>query len=100
MFSSFDADTGICEIGGWLIPEAEGHGLITRAFRHMIGWAIELRGMNRVELRASPENTRAGTIAQRLRMTHEATLRSAFTVNGTHHASEVWAILATEWPKR
>jgi RimJ/RimL family protein N-acetyltransferase len=97
LFRTFDTATGICEVGAWLAPEAQGQGLATEALRCMIDWAVGVRGMQRVELHASPANERGWSLAPRLGMTREAVLRSAFTLNGTRHDSEVWAILASEW---
>ncbi|MGH3852191.1 MAG: GNAT family N-acetyltransferase [Pseudonocardiaceae bacterium] len=98
MFRNFDADTGVCELGAWLTPAAQGRGLVTRAFRHMIDWAFRERGMFRVELRTSPANTRCRGIAPRLGMTREGLLRGAVMLGGVRHDSEVWSILAHEWP--
>lgn len=100
MFRTFDAGTGVCELGAWLTPDAQGRGLVTRAFRHMIDWAFREREMHRVELRASPANTRCWAIAPRLGMTREGVLRGAFVLGGFRHDSEVWSVLAHEWPPR
>ena len=40
---------GNCEVGCWLEPAAAGRGLVTRAVRILIDWAVEERGMHRVE---------------------------------------------------
>jgi len=97
LFKDFDATSGVCEIGVWLSPHAEGRGLITTAVRHMIDWAINVRGMHRVEWRNSPDNERSRAVAKRLGLTHEGTLRGDFVVNGTRQDTEVRAVLADEW---
>lgn len=91
LFRIYDTDSGICEVGGWLTPCAEGQGLITRAFRQLIDWAEE-QGISRVELRSSPDNKRARAIAQRLGMNLEATHHQLFRLNGEWHDCEVWAL--------
>ncbi|MFC0106663.1 GNAT family N-acetyltransferase [Kibdelosporangium aridum] len=100
LFRTFDASNGTCEIGVWLDPDAAGHGLITRAARHMIDWAVCVRGMSRVEWRCSPENERSIAVAQRLGMTLEGVLRSEYPINGTRQDAQVWSVLASEWPSR
>jgi RimJ/RimL family protein N-acetyltransferase len=99
LFRVFDTRSGVCEVGVWLAPEAEGRGLITKAARHMIGWAVAERGMTRVEWRTMPANERSIAVARRLGMKREGVLRESFRLRGTRHDTEVWALLADEWTK-
>ncbi|WP_049578000.1 GNAT family N-acetyltransferase [Streptomyces sp. SBT349] len=99
IFRVFSAAQGSCEIGAWLSPEAQGRGLVTRAAGAMIEWAVEARGLARVEWLVSPANAPSIAVARRLGMTHEGTLRSVFGMSGTRHDLEVWAVLAEEWRK-
>jgi ribosomal-protein-serine acetyltransferase len=75
LFRAFDAEAGVCEVGVWLAPQAEGRGLVTRAVRHMLDWAIRVRGIRRVEWRTDPDNARSRAVAQRLGMTLECCAR-------------------------
>ncbi|MFC5261278.1 GNAT family N-acetyltransferase [Kribbella qitaiheensis] len=100
LFRTFEAAWGSCEIGVWLSAEAEGHGLITRAAQQLVDWAIDTRGMTRVEWRCVPTNTRSVAVAQRLGMTLEGTLRQAFPYRGELHDVQVWSLLSDEWPHR
>jgi ribosomal-protein-serine acetyltransferase len=95
LFRVFDAAGGVCEIGVWLAPEAQGRGLINRAARLMIDWAIS-RGIARVEWHTVPDNVRSKAAAQRLGMTREGVLRQAFELNGVRHDVEIWSLLATD----
>jgi RimJ/RimL family protein N-acetyltransferase len=97
VFRVFDAAAKVCEVGVWLAPEAEGRGLITRAARHMIDWAVGVRGMERVEWRTIPANERSLAVARRLGMRREGVLRSAFPYGDKREDVEVWALLAAEW---
>ena len=100
LFRVFDVGAGSCEVGVWLAPEAEGRGLITRAVRHMIDWAVGVRGMARVEWRTLPHNHRSIAGATRQGMTHEGVLRLAFPIRGIRQDVEVWSLLAGEWHSR
>jgi RimJ/RimL family protein N-acetyltransferase len=96
LFRVFDVHAGVCELGVWLTPEAEGRGLVTHASRHMIDWAFGARGMSRVEWLCTPRNKRSIAVAQRLGMTRDGVLRSVFELNGERQDMEVWSLLADE----
>ncbi|MEV6148226.1 MULTISPECIES: GNAT family N-acetyltransferase [unclassified Streptomyces] len=98
MFTRFDRASGVCEIGCWLEAAGEGRGLVTRACRALIDWAFTERGMNRVEWWVSAGNTRSIEVARRLGMTRDGVLRQRFPHQGVRHDSEVWSVLAGEWP--
>ncbi|MEV4566179.1 GNAT family protein [Nonomuraea sp. NPDC049419] len=93
LYRTFDAEQGVCEIGVWLAPEARGRGLITRACRILIDWALDVRGMTRVEWLCDPRNAHSIATAQRLGFTHEGTHRKSFAFNGEHRDVQVWAIV-------
>jgi ribosomal-protein-serine acetyltransferase len=97
LFRDFDAQGGVCEIGVWLAPGAEGRGVITATVRHMLDWAFRVRGIQRVEWNNSPDNVRSQAVAKRLGLTCEGIRRSDFVVNGQRQDSETWSILAHEW---
>ena len=94
MFVSFDTGTGVCEVGCWLEPAGTGRGLITKAVRLMIDWAITVRGLHRVEWRCSPQNTASSNVAKRLGLRLEGTLRSNYPYQGVRHDTEIWARIA------
>lgn len=96
MFTRFDADTGVCEIGCWLEEGGAGHGLVTRACRVLVDWALDERGMSRVEWWVGPRNARSIEVARRLGMTREGVLRRRYPYRGERQDSEVWAVLAGE----
>ncbi|WP_163507415.1 GNAT family N-acetyltransferase [Fodinicola acaciae] len=100
MFVSLDAKGGVCEIGCWLEPAGQGHGLITRAAWRLIAYAIEERGLNRVEWRNRKDNIRSRNVARRLGMTLDGVLRESYFYAEKHHDEEVWSMLASEWPGR
>jgi len=100
MFVSFDAATGVCEIGCWLEPAAEGQGLISQVVRMMIDWAFGVRGLTRVEWRTLADNTRSITVAKRLGMSLDGTMRDYLPgADGVRRDQQVWSVLADEWPE-
>jgi RimJ/RimL family protein N-acetyltransferase len=97
MFVQFDAEQGSCEIGCWLEPAGQGRGLITRAARHLVDWAVRVRGIHRVIWHTRPDNTASRNIAQRLGMRLDGVLRERSLHNGVRYDTEVWSLLAPEW---
>ncbi|WP_217200342.1 GNAT family N-acetyltransferase [Streptomyces buecherae] len=97
LFVALDAKMGTCEVGCWLEEAAVGRGLITRAMRHLIDWAVDERGIHRVEWQAATPNTASIAVAKRLGMTREGVLRGSFPHRGERLDMEVWSVLAPEW---
>lgn len=97
LFLNFDAENGNCEIGCWLEPAGTGRGLVTRAMRILIDFAIEQRGIHRVEWIAATGNTPSLNVARRLGLTLEGVRRSSHPYGGVRQDLEVWSILAPEW---
>ncbi|MEU6573839.1 GNAT family protein [Streptomyces sp. NPDC046805] len=97
LFRTFDAQQGNCEAGCWLEPAAAGRGLVTRAVRMLIDWAVDERGMHRVEWHAASANQPSVNVARRLGMTRDGVLRESRLHQGIRHDIEVWSVLAPEW---
>lgn len=97
LFRVFDAVNGTCEVGCWLEPAATGQGLITRAMRVLIDWAVDGRGIHRVECVASSANELSINVARRLGMSRDGVLRQSYPYRGVRQDTEVWSVLAPEW---
>lgn len=97
IFRRFDVGQGIAEAGCWLEPAGVGKGLVTRAVRVIIDWAIEERGIHRVEWWVSSGNEPSIAVARRLGMTRDGVLRESYLYRGRRHDEEVWSVLAAEW---
>ncbi|QKV96512.1 GNAT family N-acetyltransferase [Streptomyces sp. NA02950] len=97
LFRSFDTQSGTCEVGCWLEEAFAGRGLVTRAVRVLIDWAVEVRGIHRVEWVASSANTASIKVAQRLGMVRDGVLRESHPHRGVRVDREVWSVLAPEW---
>lgn len=97
MYTDFHAAAGLCEIGCWLEPSAEGHGLITQACGALLDWAFTSRGLHRAEWHCRADNDRSSAVAKRLGMTLEGVRREAWPYGGKRHDKQIWAVLAPEW---
>jgi ribosomal-protein-serine acetyltransferase len=97
LFRTMDVERGTAEAGCWLEPSAVGKGLVTRAARVIIDWAIEERGIHRVEWLVSAANEASIAVARRLGMTKDGVLRESYPYRGKRHDMEVWSVLAPEW---
>ncbi|MEV1050975.1 GNAT family protein [Streptomyces sp. NPDC049887] len=97
MFTEFHAARGSCEIGCWLEPSAEGHGLVTRACGALLDWAFVSRGLHRAEWHCRADNDRSSAVAKRLGMTLEGVRREAWPYEGVRYDKQLWAVLAPEW---
>ncbi|MBA0053130.1 N-acetyltransferase [Streptomyces sp. AJS327] len=97
LFRTMDLEQGTAEAGCWLEPSAVGRGLVTRACRVIIDWAVEERGVHRIEWRVAAENTASVAVARRLGMTRDGVLREYFLHRGERQDVEIWSVLAPEW---
>ncbi|MEU2787868.1 GNAT family protein [Streptomyces sp. NPDC007100] len=97
LFRTFDAAAGTCEVGCWLEETAVGRGLVTRAIRVIVDWAVEERGIHRVEWVAASGNTASTKLAERLGLVRDGILRQSYARGGVRHDLEVWSVLAPEW---
>lgn len=97
MFVSFDVTLGVCEVGCWLEPAAQGRGMIAPAIRRIVDWAVRERGIQRVEWRTNAANTRSIALARRLGLRHDGTLRQVYPSPRGRIDLEIWSVLADEW---
>ncbi|WP_269858370.1 GNAT family N-acetyltransferase [Streptomyces sp. RPT161] len=97
LFRTMDVEQGTAEAGCWLEPSAVGKGLVTRAARVIIDWAVEELGIHRVEWRAAAANEASIAVARRLGMTKDGVLRESYLYRGKRHDIEIWSVLAPEW---
>ncbi|RLL65618.1 GNAT family protein [Streptomyces sp. Z26] len=97
LLRTLDTVQGTAEAGCWLEPSAVGRGLVTRAVRVLVDWAVEERGVHRVEWWAASANLPSIAVARRLGMTRDGVLRESYAYRGTRHDMEVWSVLAPEW---
>jgi len=97
LFRTMDVEQGTAEAGCWLEPSAAGRGLVTRAVRVIIDWAVEERGIHRIEWVVAAGNEPSIAVARRLGMTRDGVRRESYVHHGTRHDLEIWSVLAPEW---
>jgi [ribosomal protein S5]-alanine N-acetyltransferase len=94
---SFDEHHRRCEVGFWLVPEARGRGLGSRAVAHAVTWAFEALDLLRVEMTTTPDNAAVFALAKRLGFTQEGVLRKRNLERG-QRVDVVWfGVLREEW---
>jgi ribosomal-protein-serine acetyltransferase len=97
MFRTMDVPSGVAEAGCWLEPAGTGRGLVSRAARAIIDWAVDERGLHRIEWQAAAANAASIAVARRLGMSREGVLRESYVRHGTRVDIEIWSVLAPEW---
>ncbi|GAA3816470.1 hypothetical protein GCM10022206_63530 [Streptomyces chiangmaiensis] len=65
--------------------------------RVLVDWAIDERGIHRVEWYASSANVPSINVARRLGMSRDGVLRQNYVYRGVRQDTEVWSVLAPEW---
>jgi ribosomal-protein-serine acetyltransferase len=83
-------------IGYWLDEAHQGKGIVTTAVRLLVERALRVWRLNRIEIRAAPENRRSRAIPERLGFHEEGTLRRAQLVDGRYLDTVVYSILAAD----
>ncbi|MFD2687204.1 GNAT family N-acetyltransferase [Streptomyces phyllanthi] len=73
-------------VGYWVLPEARGRGVATRALRLAARWALTDLGMHRLELGHALGHEASCRIAERCGFPYEGTLRGAMFDVGRHDA--------------
>ncbi|WP_434599668.1 GNAT family N-acetyltransferase [Streptomyces sp. A5-4] len=97
LLRKMDVEQGVAEVGCWLEPAAVGKGLVTRAARVIIDWAVGERGIHRVEWWVSSANRPSIAVARRLGMAKDGVLRESYLYRGKRHDEEIWSVLAPDW---
>lgn len=94
-----DSTHSSAEIGYWLGKEFEGMGLVASCGAGLLDHAFDQMGLNRVQLRVSPENHRSKAVARRLGFTYEGTLRQVARMNDRFEDLEFHSLLREEWAR-
>ncbi len=85
------------EIGYWVSEDLQGKGLVTRACRALLDYAFDELKLNRVVIRAAPDNRRSRAVPERLGFTQECIARQAGWQYDHFIDLVVYSMLADEW---
>jgi [ribosomal protein S5]-alanine N-acetyltransferase len=80
-------------VGYWLLPEARGKGLATRAVRLISRWALDDLELGRLQLLAEPWNEASQRVAERAGFSREGVLRSYAEIDGRRVDYVVFSLL-------
>ncbi|WOT35478.1 GNAT family N-acetyltransferase [Streptomyces coeruleorubidus] len=89
----------VARVGYWVLPEARGQGVATRALLLAAHWALTELGLYRLELDHAVGHDASCRIAERCGFAYEGTLRGAIFEEGRHDAfrdAHLHARLATD----
>lgn len=88
---------GATEIGYWIDRAHEGRGLVTEAAAALTRVAIDVHGLERVEIHCDPRNVRSAAVPARLGYVHDGTLRGrGRTVEGARRDTMIWSLFDHE----
>lgn len=91
-----DAANRSAEIGYWLVPDAQGQGIVTSAVETLTRRLIRDRGLHRVAIRCAVANAKSCAIAERLGFRFEGVQRCGELLNGRFVDLRVYSKLATD----
>lgn len=98
-FHRFSKKDSCLEVGGDLMREYWGQGLMTEALKSLIQYGFEHMGLNRIEASTNSKNTRSIRLAERVGFKKEGVLRKKYFYNGEYHDDIVYSLLKEEWIK-
>jgi ribosomal-protein-serine acetyltransferase len=96
-FHGVDEVNRSTSIGYWLVADAVGRGLMTRAVRTLLDHAFGTRDLHRVTIEAVVDNVRSRAIPERFGFREEGLLRGAKLLRGRYEDAVLYAMLASEW---
>jgi len=76
----------VARVGYWVLPEARGRGVATRALAVISRWALTDLGLNRLELGHAIGHEASCRVAERCGFPYEGTLRGAMFGPGSQDA--------------
>jgi ribosomal-protein-serine acetyltransferase len=96
-YNAIDWQNRRTEIGYWLAPPFQGHGVMTKTCRFLVSHALGALGLNRVEILCAVGNARSRAVPERLGFRPEGVLRQAEWVRDHFNDLVVYSMLAADW---
>ncbi|MFL5891896.1 MAG: GNAT family N-acetyltransferase [Solirubrobacterales bacterium] len=89
-------DEGRADVGYWLIPQARGRGIMTKAVRLFSRWIFDNLPVERIEITIEPANTASRSVAEQAGYIFEGILRSHTVIKGTRRDMAMHSLLRDE----
>jgi ribosomal-protein-alanine N-acetyltransferase len=86
-----DLEGGTAEIGYWVLPDARGRGVATRAARSLTRWGQDELGVRRILLEHAVDNIASCGVARSLGYALEGTARSLYLLDDGMHDVQLHA---------
>jgi ribosomal-protein-serine acetyltransferase len=93
----WDHITKRAELGYWIAKEHEGRGILNRCLVRFIDFLFNKVGLNKIEIRFIPSNTRSANTAMRLGFKTEGLIRQCSLRNGRLEDIVITGLLKSEW---
>ncbi len=96
-FLPVDHVNRIGEIGYWLVPRAQGRGVMTECCRFVVRYGFLTLDLNRVQIAAGTENRASRAVPERLGFKFEGILRARENLYGTFIDHAMYSLLRSEF---
>lgn len=91
---------GAREIGYWIHKDYLNLGYATETAQALTKVGFEIEGLDRIEIRCDPENTRSRKVPAKLGYTHEATLKKRdVDIDGKPRDVMIWTLFKEDYFK-
>jgi len=99
--NAVNVDARSCDIGYWLIVEAEGRGYMTRSVQLVLGYVFGPLGFNRVTIHADPANVRSCRVPERLGFRKVGVMQQACALTASRAVDvAMYELLACDWRQK
>jgi ribosomal-protein-alanine N-acetyltransferase len=92
-----DPTFGTAEWGFAIGSAFWGSGLFLKGAELVVGFALDVIGVHRLEARAAVQNGRGNGALRKIGAVQEGILRRSFLRRGEHMDQALWAIIAEDW---
>lgn len=99
-FTSFDFQSKCGEVGYVLHPDFWGRGIAAEAVGEIIRFGFTKLGLNRIEAKYMPENSRSRRVLEKCGMSYEGTARQSMLIKGDYCDIGCCSIIKSEYDER
>ena len=92
--------SNMASIGYWLDEQCQGQGIVTRACAVLLEHAFTELGLQRIEIRCAPQNTKSRAVPERLGFTQEGSVSELNAETNTTIEHIVYALQVRDWEAR